>query len=218
MFIKDIFYSYQGEGPFVGYPQLFIRFYGCNIHCSYCDEPDFSKDKRKYSIDDVLNEIEPYKNAPLHSISITGGEPLLYAKYFTELIPKLPAPAYLETNATLPDKLREVKSLFTYFAVDYKPGYEDAFDHFMEQLYDHPGCFVKYILLNHFNESDLHTAGQLLAKRNPNIPFIIQPVTPFADVTEPAPESEIQRGFSIISHYLSNVRVIGQTHKLINVK
>ncbi len=218
MFIKDIFYSYQGEGPFVGYPQIFIRFYGCNIHCSYCDEPDFSKDKQKYSVDDVIKAISPYKSRPLHSISITGGEPLLYSQYFTDLIPKLPAPAYLETNGTLPDKLCNVKSLFSYFAVDYKPGYENAFDRFMEQLYDHPGCFVKYILLNQFNEKDLHTAGKLLAQRNLKIPFIIQPVTPFAEVTEPASESEIQRGFLIISKYLSDVRVIGQTHKLINVK
>ncbi len=218
MLIKDIFYSYQGEGPWVGYPQIFIRFYGCNIHCAYCDEPDFVKDKKKFTVNEVLSTINTYRNQPLHSISITGGEPLLYASYFKELLPKLPAPAYLETNGTLPTKLPEVKDLFTYFSVDYKPGYEGPFEQFINQLQDHPGCFVKYILMNNFPDSDLHTVGKILSKRNPNIPFVIQPVTPFAEITEKASEDDIHRGYSLISAYLNNVRIIPQTHKLIDLK
>ena len=35
--INEIFSSIQGEGPIVGYKQLFIRFCGCNLHCDYCD-------------------------------------------------------------------------------------------------------------------------------------------------------------------------------------
>ena len=39
--IKEIFTSVQGEGPYVGYKQLFIRFCNCNLKCNYCDT-DFS--------------------------------------------------------------------------------------------------------------------------------------------------------------------------------
>ena len=35
--IKEIFESIQGEGPYVGYKQLFIRFCNCNLKCNYCD-------------------------------------------------------------------------------------------------------------------------------------------------------------------------------------
>ena len=35
--INEIFSSIQGEGPFVGYKQLFIRFCNCNLNCKYCD-------------------------------------------------------------------------------------------------------------------------------------------------------------------------------------
>ena len=35
--INEIFSSIQGEGPVVGYKQLFIRFCGCNLNCNYCD-------------------------------------------------------------------------------------------------------------------------------------------------------------------------------------
>jgi organic radical activating enzyme len=218
MFIKDIFYSFQGEGPFVGYPQVFIRFYGCNIHCAYCDEPDFSKDKKKYSVPDVLDAIIPFKNKPLHSISITGGEPLMYADALKELVPQLPAPAYLETNGTLTHKLKSVKSLFRFFSVDYKPGYHAEFASFIAELQHHPGCFVKFILLHGFNPNDLHNAGKLVQQYNPNMPFIIQPVTPFASITKKPTPSEIESAHAIVSTYLSDVRVIGQTHKLIAVK
>jgi 7-carboxy-7-deazaguanine synthase len=30
----------QGEGPYVGVRQLFVRFYGCHRRCVYCDSPE----------------------------------------------------------------------------------------------------------------------------------------------------------------------------------
>ena len=36
-YIKEIFYSLQGEGLFAGQPQYFLRFCGCNLDCPYCD-------------------------------------------------------------------------------------------------------------------------------------------------------------------------------------
>ena len=35
--INESFYSLQGEGHHVGYPTVFIRFSGCNLHCDFCD-------------------------------------------------------------------------------------------------------------------------------------------------------------------------------------
>ena len=35
--IKEMFVSTQGEGPLVGYRQLFIRFCACNLACKFCD-------------------------------------------------------------------------------------------------------------------------------------------------------------------------------------
>jgi len=40
--ILEIFSSIQGEGIYIGYRQLFIRFSGCNLGCKYCDT-DFSE-------------------------------------------------------------------------------------------------------------------------------------------------------------------------------
>ena len=77
--IKEIFSSIQGEGPLVGYKQLFIRFCGCNLNCNYCDtdfELNFSKD---FSAEEILEVIN--KNTDCHSVSLTGGEPLLQVDF-----------------------------------------------------------------------------------------------------------------------------------------
>src|SRR5438874_13402217 len=38
--LVEIFASVQGEGPWVGERQLFVRFLGCNLDCLYCDAPE----------------------------------------------------------------------------------------------------------------------------------------------------------------------------------
>ena len=59
--IKEIFESIQGEGNYIGYNQLFIRFCKCNLHCKYCDT-DFTSNLKEYSVDELLYEINKYEN------------------------------------------------------------------------------------------------------------------------------------------------------------
>jgi 7-carboxy-7-deazaguanine synthase len=216
MFIKDIFYSFQGEGPWVGYPQIFLRFYGCNITCDYCDEPDFVKDKKKYSIEDCVAELKSFTNKDVHSLSLTGGEPLMYADFIKQLAPHLDMPLYLETNATLPKNLAKIKDDITYFSIDYKPGYETPFKESLELLKDKEHVFIKYILCKDFPDKDIETVSELLKPYS--FPFVIQPVTPFALVTEKASPEDIYRGYALAKKSISDVRVIPQTHKFINLK
>lgn len=218
MYVKELFYSFQGEGPWIGYPQIFIRFYGCNIHCSYCDEPDYAKDRKNVSLSWVQDQIRPFLDKPIHSISITGGEPLLHTAAIKELAPILPFPLYLETNGLLSDKLLEVIDLFTYFSVDYKPGFEKEFSAFMEVLRGRPNVYVKYILMKDFPKKDLEFVAQFLSSFDNKVPLVLQPVTPFANVHEKATVDDVYRAFDLCSKYLTDVRVIAQTHKFIGVR
>ena len=52
--IKEIFTSIQGEGPFIGHKQLFVRFCGCNLSCKYCDTDYRTVDSKEYTIDELV--------------------------------------------------------------------------------------------------------------------------------------------------------------------
>ena len=121
--IIEIFESIQGEGLLVGVKQLFIRFCGCNLRCNYCDTA-FSNGKR-YTVDELMNELEKYDLEKIHSISLTGGEPLLHSEFLQGFMykaknkhPKLKF--YLETNATLYKKINEIIEYTDIIAADIK--------------------------------------------------------------------------------------------------
>ena len=103
--ISEIFYSIQGEGPFSGYPTLFIRLFGCNLNCSWCDtpqaKPPFSH--KEFAVNDLVKLWkENFCSIPF--VTITGGEPLLQKTGVVELaesLLSLGAIVELETNGSL---------------------------------------------------------------------------------------------------------------------
>lgn len=72
--INNIFYSIQGEGARVGTPQVFVRFSGCNLKCSFCDT-DHS-DFVLMSAKEIVAECERVGGG-CTSVSLCGGEPTL---------------------------------------------------------------------------------------------------------------------------------------------
>ena len=60
LLINEIFPSIQGEGKSIGKPVLFIRSYGCNSHCNFCDSKyswEKSKEKFEVTIPEVVAEV-----------------------------------------------------------------------------------------------------------------------------------------------------------------
>ncbi|MBF0193705.1 MAG: 7-carboxy-7-deazaguanine synthase QueE [Magnetococcales bacterium] len=76
-YLCDLFASIQGEGTWSGKPMVFLRFWGCPLNCSWCDEPLHKDPKAKIamSIDSILAEIERI-GPKIPAVLLTGGEPL----------------------------------------------------------------------------------------------------------------------------------------------
>ncbi|MBP2305987.1 7-carboxy-7-deazaguanine synthase [Azospirillum melinis] len=119
-FVKEIFYTLQGEGRNAGRPAVFCRFTGCNLWsgreadraeatCTFCDTDFVGVDGqgggRFGSPDELAATIAalwPAAERDRRFVVLTGGEPLLQAD--GPLIVALHAEAFevaVETNGTL---------------------------------------------------------------------------------------------------------------------
>ena len=98
--INEIFYSLQGEGYFTGTASVFIRFSGCNLHCSFCDTRH--EEGTIMSLQDIVTEVMRFPCAPL--IVLTGGEPSLWIdeEFVTRLKAMTGKQIAIETNGTRP--------------------------------------------------------------------------------------------------------------------
>lgn len=219
MLIQDIFFSWQGEGPFIGFSQIFIRTAGCNLSCDYCDEQQIEPDQiRQVSLDDIITQITPYYKKKPHSISLTGGEPLLQVDELKQLIPKLKHPVFLETNGTLPDHLKEIMKDVTYFSIDYKEDYDKEFIQCLTLLKDKKNVYVKFVLLKDFNILILQKLVKIISAINRTFPLILQPVTPIKSIKYRPTEKDLLRAYQASITHLDTVRVIPQTHKILGIK
>lgn len=120
--INEIFSSIQGEGKLIGRRQVFIRFSGCNLDCSYCDTPQ-SRDPEfgpVFNEEELFNSVNNLITPDFHSISLTGGEPLLHADFIKSFLEKYDFNCLLETNGSLPTNLSKIASLMNYASVDIK--------------------------------------------------------------------------------------------------
>lgn len=86
--VCDTFETLQGEGSYAGRYSLFIRLSGCNLKCSFCDEPKHKSSKGViFEGDDwkllkFLVERHPnffdWQRTDVRTVVVTGGEPTLY--------------------------------------------------------------------------------------------------------------------------------------------
>ncbi len=85
--VNEVFSSIQGEGILIGRRQVFVRFSGCNLDCNYCDTSK-SRDPLLgdlISTEELLFKINKLITPDFHSISLTGGEPLLHSDFIKEI-------------------------------------------------------------------------------------------------------------------------------------
>ncbi|MDD5069404.1 MAG: 7-carboxy-7-deazaguanine synthase QueE [Candidatus Omnitrophica bacterium] len=212
--ISEIFYSVQGEGVYQGEYQVFIRFFECNLDCSFCDTK--IGEYQEMSITDVLEEIRTYSN--YHSISITGGEPLLQIEFLKELCDCLRSEnetIYLETNGTLAEALSEVIDAIDIVAMDFKlPSSAHTGDlwdrhrQFLKVALEKE-VFVKAVIGKSTLVEDIQKSINLIKEFDIKIPFILQPQNPF----EIEVKSRVNFFKGICRDAGLDVRIVPQMHK-----
>lgn len=101
--ISEIIASLQGEGKNTGLPTTFVRLYGCNLRCPFCDAKytfDGTRPSLNMGLEDIVDVVKERKNP---YVCITGGEPLMQKEVY-EVIEELTELGYkvsIETNGAI---------------------------------------------------------------------------------------------------------------------
>jgi len=125
LLINSIYVATEGEGVFVGTPQIFVRFQGCHVGCVNCDsketwdfDPNFAQE-----LPLVLSQIDHLSKGFLKRVSITGGDPLHpgHIPGLIELIKELKQRGYfINIEAAGTRVVKEVYDLVDYISFDIK--------------------------------------------------------------------------------------------------
>lgn len=222
--ISEIFLSLQGEGIYMGIPQLFIRFYGCNLSCAYCDT-NFDSHKT-FAKDSLISKILEYKK-PYHSISLTGGEPLLQADFIRDFLIEYKKSykklIYLETNGTLHKELPKVIDYVDIIAMDFKFSSSTRSASFFEEhekfikIAKEKKVFIKAIIAPKTKAEEIQNMMEIVKKVGRDIPVVLQPVDSVFE--EERPNTEILDDFrSKLKKTMNRVEVIPQIHKILDIR
>lgn len=243
----EIFSSIQGEGMFVGVRQFFLRFHGCTLDCCYCDtrktlsstppefcqiettpgKEDFTPSANPIAASKILNLLTKWATAlpnAHHSISLTGGEPLLHNKFLKNNLPKLRKilPIFLETNGVLHAELAQCIDFLDYISMDFKlPSttksrpYWDEHRKFLAVAAQRQ-VYAKAVISNETPDTEILRTSEIIASVRTDIPLILQPITSSTSI-EVLSSTKLFQLQETASSVLNDVRVIPQTHKYLQL-
>lgn len=239
--LVEIFSSIQGEGPLVGFRQVFIRLSSCNLDCRYCDT-DFQPASQckvelepgsgllelwdnPIGLDRLVSLLEGFKQrfpGLHHSISLTGGEPLSSVDLLRRWLPTLKGllPIHLETNGTLPLALEQVIDHIDLISMDFKlesvcgvttPW--EAHKLFLQTAGDKLLC-AKLIVSDATTFDEVTSAARIMLEHSATADMILQPVTASDQTIQAQHLFRLQE--AVANHYPA-VRIIPQTHRWLNL-
>ena len=221
--IAEIFDSIQGEGPYIGYRQLFIRFCGCNLLCDYCDT-EFDKGEQ-YTPLELLEKVKTFDLKHFHSISLTGGEPLLQYEFLKEFLPLLKeteTKIYLETNGTLPNPLKHIMDYTDIISMDFKLNSSGKIgdmyakhNEFLEiSKNSQKKVFAKLVFDETIQDFEINETTKLAQKYD--IELILQPKMNGNKIS--ISHDKIVEIFNKFTDKYPKTRLIGQVHKFWDVR
>ncbi len=234
--VNEVSNSLQGEGPYIGIRQVFVRFQGCPLSCVYCDSTrakpfqsaprvtcNFTRVlQNPVSTTDLAELVESLWTPSTQHLSLTGGEPLLHTKFILELAQKISVPLYLETNGMFSHDAQQLKHAVHIVACDIKLPEHRAtatYDLLLSEELRTVKCFhnspadvfAKVVVLKETSSEMIELVAQRLARIDENLLLVLQPVTPIFHTTSPD-NCQLLHLMDTAAVYLSHVRVIPQMH------
>ncbi|MCD4812540.1 7-carboxy-7-deazaguanine synthase QueE [bacterium] len=246
-YLFELFVSYQGEGPWVGKRQLFIRLAGCSRSCAYCDTQKSWKARPAHwtlypGNEQVLRRANPVRvmdiiqvirkirkdNGQFDCIAITGGEPLEQRDFVTGLAVGLRKnfknlKILLETNGLENIVDNELITAIDYFSLDFKIKSASRIkakpDITAKILSRLKGKkgCIKVIINEKTRSQELMTLARLVKKRQPKWEIIIQP----ASGSMRNKQLMYEKSDKIIQAMLpihSQIRLLPQMHRYFGMK
>ena len=140
MKVVEIFNSIEGEGLRVGTPCTFIRLFGCNLHCTYCDSRYACEDEgyEVLTIDEIIEKVD---QIGCDTVTVTGGEPLVH-EGIVPLLNRLAIHGYdinVETNGSVAIPEGIIQSII-FYTVDYKSLSSGMNDHMNVKMFSRLSC------------------------------------------------------------------------------
>lgn len=247
-YLSEIYSAIQGEGPLVGIRQIFIRFSACDLRCIWCDTPDslvrtefcsiedgagtrkFHKIKNPLDTNALLSHIKLLSPELHHSISLTGGEPLLQSDFlysFLSLLKKETSlPVYLETGGHRVEELKKIVDLLDFISMDFKLpssaktgtlwNKHKEFLEISSKATNLQSIWVKIVITKDTLFDELIYSVNIIKsiyKKN-NLEIFLQPVTKINNI-DPPDELELLNVQEKLLNIYPKIRVTPQVHKLI---
>lgn len=227
MLVHEIFKSIQGEGPQMGYVATFIRLWGCNLQCEWCDTPQNDTDKHEMSCESVANTALSFGN---NLFVVTGGEPMLQQseveKLFLTLTARLDGKLSraIETSGSiwLSDALLHLTDVLV---LSPKLGSSHAdrmgvdplefYNIFYELFYANRSSGHMYMCYKFVvgDDSDLKAIHDFIKLVPPEAPIILQP----EDGSCATAAESMVRQFAVMKALPKFRDILGRTHKDIRI-
>lgn len=242
--LAEVFVSFQGEGPLVGVCQAFIRVRGCDIDCTWCDSPharDLDGDctlqpmlpgepvsvPNPFTAADALDALKQVlADTSIHSIAVTGGEPLLYpdfVSHFARLARGEGLPVFLETGGHRPDELARLIDDITFVSLDFKlpgalrvpvPAERFAASY---RVAGQKCVAVKMVVSADTPPAEVSAACRALALVSDARPVVLQPVTQVENGPRTPGPDHLLALFLAAARHIRDVRIIPQCHRILGV-
>lgn len=218
----------QGEGAVIGVKTMFVRTYGCDYRCSWCDSAftwdGSSKEKvQMLEADDIIMKLTEVAGDNFNCVTISGGNPALIGEGMMELIVKLQERGIKVAIETQGSKWQDWLSKVDMLTLSPKPPSSGMstdwtmLDLIMDRMKTTKSSYSLKVVV--FNDED-YEYSRTVHERYPEVPFFLQ--TGNDNVVEEGDISGRLLGrlewlFNkvIVDPRMNNARVLPQLHALI---